>query len=224
MPAGFQCANQSGFLQIDGAYKNLSLIRTVTVTPYAETTMGGGIMGYIAEVAYDPTLSEIIAIQGDGPVTPYWSKPGIQAYRVNNTNAFKYYVFGIRSDSVGYGIQVFNPPNLVFDSSWKPFNVASILGAGGSFSIVSGRSYATIFLSQSVAYRGEVVAENPFFWLYRRESSGGGVEITSGSVNVIGVTIWQIVQEVTKPDEPPDFYMYGNNSPTSVMVLDVTDY
>lgn len=223
MPAGFQCANQSGFLQVDGTYKNLSLLRTGSVTPYLDPNPGAGVNGYLAEINYDPTASEIIAVQGDGIFAPYWSKPGVQGYRIRSSAPFKYYVFGVRSDSVGYGIQVFNPPNLVFDSSWKPFNVAGVVGPG-DHAFPSGRSYAVVFLSQSNGSSGQVVVENPFIWLFQRQYGGGGVNIKSTGVEVLSVTMWQIQQEGVKPDEPPDQYFYTNNSPTLVMVLDVTDY
>lgn len=223
MPAGFQCVNESGTLQIDGAYKNLSLLRSGAVIPFLDTNTGAGVNGYIAEVTYSPSASEIIAVQGDGIFAPYYSKPGVQAYRTRSSAPFKYYVFGVRSDSAGYGIQVYNPPNLVFDSSWKPFNVAGVI-AVGDHGFASGRSYAVIFLSQSTGSSGSVVAENPFFWLFQRQYGGGGAHIKTTGVEVLSVTMWQVQQEGEYPNQPPDQYFYTNGSPTSVMVLDVTGY
>lgn len=224
MTAGIEVINDSGSLQIDGTYRNFSLLRSGSIIPSVDPNPGAGPSSRLAEVTFSPSANELIAVACDDLFGPYWAKPGVQAFRVVGTSPLRYYVFGVKSSSDGYGLQVFNAAGtLTFDSSWKPFNVAGII-TSGSMTLAAGRTPAVLFLSQATYNRGQIVAANPFSWIFVREYGGGMAQISGNTANLTGGLMWQVFQEGGSPDEPPDFYMYTNGSTNRMMVLDVTGY
>lgn len=224
MPAGLQVINNSGVLQIDSTYRNFSLLRSGSVTPAVDPNPGANSSSRIAQIAFSPSANELIAVACEDLFGPYWAKPGIQAFRVVGTSQLRYYVFGVKSSSDGYGLQVFNAAGtLAFDSSWKPFNVAGVI-TSGSVTLAAGRTPAVLFISQATFSRGDIVAQNPNSWIFQRSYGGGMAQISGRTANSTGGMMWQVFQEGGFPSDPPASYNYSNGVTNRLMVLDVTGY
>ncbi len=162
MGIGFQCFNDSGYIQIDENYRNLALLRKVTLTGTDANSVGVPLALYTCKwVSYTAASKEsVIAFSSTGKFCPFivqeengtfsW-KIALDIYSGNNQVII--YEFGPPpSTGANSGFQVFNGSSqLVFDANFKYMRLADFVTINfidnlkKSRSYVSGRTYAVAY-------------------------------------------------------------------------------
>lgn len=218
MPVGFQSINDSNVLQIDGRYKNLSLIRSGSVTP----TSGE------ASISINASAGEILAVSCTDKFTLYWSTSNEALIRINGSTSapVKYYVFGISSFTSNYGLQVFDDAGqVVYDTGRKPFNVVDIITSYTTKNYSLGRNYAAVFISQrSLTTQNFIPQGGGGVYLVSQTYETDFAQISSNTVTT-SFDFASIISglQFISPPIPPNGN-FGNDLTIKMMILDVTGY
>jgi hypothetical protein len=227
MPAGFQSYNPTtGNFQIDGSYKNLAVVRSGTLTPVKDETVFAGPNVYVVDIPVSPSSGEILAVSCESKFTLLWNTNSNAIYRVFGQTPVKYYVFNTNAPLSNYGFQVLNPTTqeVVFDATWKVFNVADIKTSTGVFNYTSGREYAVIFLAQSarrVQTWNWIIPNSVFILRYSYITEM--VDISGAQVTILQEEASVVLTQGTPPPTPETFDL-SNGLQMKIMILDVTGY
>lgn len=228
MGAGFQSFNAvNGNFQIDGTYKNLAVIRSGTVTPIKTVGLDAGPNVYDATITVNAAAGELLAFGCDVYCGLLWTTANSAKIRVIGPNLVRYYIFGAGAPPGSYGLQVFNETTqeLVFDATWRVFNVVDIRSGYGAVSYVSGREYAVLYIAQSASHELTVqwIIPNSVY-IVRRNYYSDMVVMAGEQVTISSGLMSQVVgQDVTPPDAPDPFF-YSNGLSMRMMILDVTGF
>lgn len=164
MGAGFQCFNDSGYIQIDEKYRNLALLRKTTLSGTDANSAGVPLAAYTCRwVSYVATSKEsVLAFYSTGKVCPFvvQEQNGTFVWKIaldsgSGKNQITIFEFGpppASGSGSGWGFQVFNDDSqLVFDANFKYMRLVGFLV--GSFvdlikrsrSYTPGRTYAVAY-------------------------------------------------------------------------------
>ena len=149
MSSGFQSINNGGTFQVDS--KNLTFVLDRVIT--ASTTSTNYAHSY-TEISYND--GEIIALRCNDYITVDWAGNGralIRGVGRSSANAsvqFTAYIFSNSPSNPerGVGLQVFNESGQsVYYSGDKNLAFAGFVSGHGTFSYISGRTYAAVFIN-----------------------------------------------------------------------------
>ena len=228
MPAGFQSFNPAtGNFQIDGTYKNLAVVRSGSMLSTKVTGIDAGPSVYEVSIPISPSSGEILAVSCSSKICLYWNTNSTALFRVVGEVQVKYFVFNTNAPTANYGFQVLNPATqeVVFDATWKVFNVADIITSTGTVDYTAGREYAAIFLAQSARHKLEwqwIIPNNIYF--VRRSYTTETIQMSGETVTVSLDEVSVVLSEATTPPDPPDPFNYSNGLSPRIMILDVTGY
>ena len=181
MPAGFQVTNNSGSIQVDGAYRNLALRHKGLITSLPHSTFGTGystLRDYTITVPADYPVVAIAPASGSGIVgcrLHYMTRSGsnwtLHFYALTPPSGAEFFVFDTpQAVSGGYGLEVYTEAGqLAFSSLHKYMRVV------GSPTQPAGRRYAVVEASPEASWYEDadpgdwntfwVIRYNPFFYL-----------------------------------------------------------
>jgi hypothetical protein len=228
MPAGFQSWNTSNdSFQVDGNYKNLSLLRKYTVVTTLDTFFGKG------SAYFSVNNSEVVAIRCErhcAIIERTASGVTVNTDRDAGGDSVTCYVFGYPTLMSNYGLQVFRPgagslaDRIVYDAAQKPLSVVSLVSGGypnpASAAFPAGRTYAAIvWQTFSVFARMQTDLDR-------------GEQITQmGAVSIIGNNVNVALKQVgySRSLFVPTIGWGGNwnnlsTTPARHLIVDVTNY
>ena len=149
MSSGFQSVNNNGTFQVDSKTLTFVLDRVITAS-----TIPTSYNHSYAEISYND--GEIIALRCSDYINLDWAGNGraiIRGVGKSSANAsvqFTAYIFSNKpsNPASGVGLQVFNTSGqCVYYSGDKNLAFAGFVSGHGTFSYVSGRTYAAIFIN-----------------------------------------------------------------------------
>lgn len=239
MTAGFRAVNQgTGFVQIDGTYKNLCLRSKGTIS--VSTNYGGA---YRAEVTL-PSNNAIVAFSGGNFSLSWVTKVSgqIQVRLITDQpRTITYYIFDDPANgqtyNINYGLIVRNPSTgeTVFDSRKKYLKILDTiagnaqLGAwpGTASRSYSGRTIALMVCTSRYEFKGEVIGSET--------GPGGGdgpgqgyalnekrhaFTVANGTVQ-FNFTETNVVYPISAPWNTPPVQ---NQTRYAYLIIDVTGY
>lgn len=230
MPAGFQSIGTSGSYQIDSNFTNLALDRSGQLS--SQQYMAGDTFNTRpTRVAVTLTEGEILAFSCTAAAA-VGTRTGNLSYIFVDAPAgtiVKYYIFKPGYTSSTFGLQVYNEAGgLTFDSSWRLFDVRSLVNGYNTWTLAGGREYAVVHtkIATSVRYTRVVNGQPP-------NQLGSWVRVTAFScASVVGNSITTRLANVDswatapQPGGGSSSYSetYSNGVTPSFIVIDVTGY
>lgn len=228
MPTGLQVFNDSGVLQIDGAYNNLSFLRKGS-SSVTEADPLPNLDATNCKIPFSPEDGEIVAVSWSetGNFIKYWTSPTEMGFKMNPPQGtLSYWVFGRTTYEGSDGLQVFSESgDLVFDSHRKPFRVADFIIGNDIRTYPSGRDYAIVFATQTFGKNLEKRLEPGGFYedrIYTFYMTACSMEENSIDIKYFGYQrIWQMG---LTPNPLIPQYTWDNGVTPTTMVIDVTGY
>ncbi|GEM_PF-1294867 len=235
MPAGLEVINETGSYQIDGNYANLALVRKGSVQTQGYMS-GDGIPTLQTRALVTVNDGELIAFSCATAPAVISAKVGNQVYLSANGVAgtvINYWIFAAGTGVSNYGLQVFDESGaeLVFDSSWRLFNVVAVTTGVETIKLNSGRVYAVlpqsvrIRINRLASYQG---AQPNVYMIMERHSYFDSARIQNGQVVVstAEIDLWMWVRNLNGGSIPIVNWDYdGNNGAiTRYIVIDVTGF
>lgn len=228
MPAGLIVYNQSGALQIDSQYRNMTLVATGNIaldgqdgaTCYAEVPRSNG--------------NSVIAWRSFFPVARANVPSGnfrLSAQLPNRGAVIRYYVFDWPQlvTSGSGGLQVFSPGGiLLFDSSMRWFKVSGLVNTGGPTDTgennsFPARTYATMQASPAgyISFNQLGGADAQGNATFAVNSAATGTYATSNGMGWGPVKYYDNAQIKANVVPPPQG---GGTGTGNALLLDVTNY
>ncbi|MCE6085959.1 Uncharacterised protein [Acinetobacter baumannii] len=162
---GFRVINLDGYVQIDSKYRNIFLLRTITVTQ-------DQFKGSFLDVPIKKDCWYVFRPMGKDPKPYIWSFGPNRTYALRVTSPCYIYEFGFvdLSKGSGYGLQVLNEKGeTVFHSDFRPLKVigraTATLTNDQMFSQEPQQVYETFF--KGIKSVGMCLSVSPQSWMYR---------------------------------------------------------
>lgn len=230
MISGFQAIGETGNYQIDSTFKNLALDRKGVL--YSQQYTAG------ETTNTSPTRVQLTLLDGEllALACTVFCSLGSRVGNVASVYvdsaagaAVEYYIFKPGSSESNFGLQVFNENSeLTFDTSWKLFDVRSIMTGFSSLNLAPNKKYAFIQcqIQAQIYYAKVVVGQQPNTTVnWFRSTSFSSYRINN---NLVECAISAVDLAATRPQRVSSAQGYSqtyNNGVTpQALILDVTGY
>ncbi|UGL61414.1 hypothetical protein [Xanthomonas phage DMF5-T1] len=228
MPTGLVVYNDTGALQIDSVYRNMSLVSTAIVA------LSGADAGTCYVDIPRSAGTSVIAWRSSFPVSRSYAPNGdfrLSANVENRNSAIQYYVFDWPRliASGGSGLQVWDASGeLIFDSNMRWFKVKGLVSTGaanssGQDDSFGPRTYATMQASPagSLSFSQFGSADPQGNVTFTVNSNATGTYTTANGIAWGPVQYYRGAQIRAQAIPPP---VGGSTVDGTALVLDVTNY
>lgn len=230
MAFGFNSWNDDDGYQIDGTYANPALLRKLNLMT---TKVQGAAADRLGEASFSLGAGEVFAFSSVHPTAVAGLKNGqVKLRAIGNADSLPItvWVYGPSPSRDDFGMRVFGPTGVVYDSSWKVLNVVGEVTGLGSFSFPAGRTYALMqcqsYIQVTKGYTYAGAQPNLQLILFRNIVMGSG-RISSQNVNVENKSMdrWAHVYPFGSGSIPAGWNNQTDNAVTTqFLVVDVTGH